>query len=188
MPLRYEPPAPRGALRQGELLEGVFVHTVAAAAVRLEDGSSPPIASLEHNRLFIVHSDCDLEQDYHYREIAKDEFDHSNRSVVPSIFLCDTFELAEIRSTISGSDIWRRMKQNQDERYHHLDEAEVLGRQDIIPELLLDFKRTLTIAPNGLYEAVAAGGVRRRAVLPPIYVHDLIQRFFSYHSRVGIPD
>jgi hypothetical protein len=84
---------------------------------------------------------------------------------------------------------FRRIKQNQDERYHHFPEAPI-GERDGgagFPNLYLDFKKTLALPTLQLYEGIRDGGVTRRAVVPPIFLHDLVHRFFGYLSRVALP-
>ena len=54
--------------------------------------------------------------------------------------------------------------------------------------LFLDFKKSMTLPASNLYEGIRNGELRRGAVIPPIYVHDLVQRFYSFMSRVGLPD
>jgi hypothetical protein len=147
--------------------------------------------------MVILSPDCDLEQDFNSR--FHDERDNVNPDPVareieephrlPYVLLCDVYERDQIRPRFTGmKDVWRRLEKNQDERYHHFAEAPLSGTDPpvMLPGFYLDFK-ILTLATQRLYEAIGAG-VKREAVVPPIYLHDLVHRFYSFHSRVGIPD
>ena len=39
-----------------------------------------------------------------------------------------------------------------------------------------------------LYDGILAGNVERVALLPDYYIHHLIHRFYSFLSRVALPD
>ena len=103
---------------------------------------------------------------------------------------CDVFEEMEIRSSHQiRSDLWRRVRQNQDERYHRIPPEETTPLGDTgLPALFLDFKRMFSIPTEFLYSSLTTGGVERRGVIPAIWVHSLIHRYFAFHSRVGVPD
>jgi hypothetical protein len=57
-----------------------------------------------------------------------------------------------------------------------------------MPELYIDFKRVFGVFTAELYDGITNGGVIRKAVVPSIYLHDLMHRFFGFLSRVGVPD
>lgn len=90
---------------------------------------------------------------------------------------------------VSGSDLWKRIRQNQDVRYHKLPAAGI-GNPDVtkLPDLYLDFKRTISLPTGYLYGGISGGTVERIAVIPAVYRHDLMQRLFGFLSRVGLPD
>ncbi len=72
-------------------------------------------------------------------------------------------------------------------RFHSLAEATV-GEGEGLPELFIDFRKAFAIPTLSLYGAIGAGAVQRVAVVQPVYLYDLIHRYHSYHSRVGLPD
>jgi hypothetical protein len=135
-------------------------------------------------------SDCDLLQDFNARSnvdsggVALSEGD---RRLVPQVLICDVFECDEIRPQFDR-DLWRRIKQNQDERYHRFASAPIGGHSLEMPELYIDFKRVFGVFTAELYDGITNGGVIRKAVVPSIYLHDLMHRFFGFLSRVGVPD
>jgi hypothetical protein len=111
-------------------------------------------------------------------------------ALISHVILCDVYELSKIRNLVPpGKDIWKRIEQNQDERYHHLKPAQV---EDMpvsqLPDLYLDFKKVFGIATETLYEGLRIGTIRRVALVPPIYIHDLIHRFYGFLSRVALPE
>ena len=79
------------------------------------------------------------------------------------------------------SDLWRRVKQNQDERYHRIHSGKIEGESDLEhPALYLAFKRMFTMHTEFLYRSLATGEVKRSGVVPPIWI--LNSGYFSYHS------
>lgn len=147
--------------------------------------------------MIVMTAVCDLEQDFNTRfpdDDSKQRYrsatvDKNDPHLVPHVLLCEVFEEAEIRGLSQfRSDIWKRIRQNQDERYHHLP-AGAIGEPavDNLPDLYLDFKKTIALPTASLYEGLREGQVRRLAVVPVIYIHDLIHRFYGFLSRVGLP-
>ncbi len=143
-------------------------------------------------------ADCDLEQDFAVRFSPERPADASkllNRDyeaphLTPYVLLCNLYAEERIRGRVAGSDVWRRMKNNQDERYHKLDSAPFrtglwFGK---FPDLYLDFKKTLALPTEQLCNGLGSHSVRRVALVPHTYIHDLIHRFFGFLARVGLPD
>lgn len=141
-------------------------------------------------------ADCDLEQDFYARfsdrrpatvsDVVRR--DYSDPPLVPYLLLCDMYEETEIRTRMPpGSAAWRRIGKNQDERYHHFEAAGYGGRRSL-PDLYLDFKKTFALPADNVYSGVDSGAVTRVAIVPPIYIHDLMHRFYGFLSRVGLPD
>ncbi|MGB7621019.1 MAG: hypothetical protein WBN92_01600 [Terriglobia bacterium] len=144
-----------------------------------------------------------MEQDYKERfgVSALDALNHRDGSnsgapvvqlIEFKVLTLDAYEESSIRTQVAkGSDIWRRVKQNQDECYHHLKEAQIRGAnpgpQDI-PDLFISFKKFMSIPAQHLYDGILEGGIKRMALIPDRYVHDLMHRFYSFLSRVGTPD
>ena len=146
--------------------------------------------------MIVLTADCDLLQDFKARfagdkpqdQCPPESFESHPASLL-DVLLCDVYEEAQIRGRIQGSDIWRRVKQNQDERYHCFASADVGDpTRRRLPDLYLDFKKALTLPTDSLYEGLRNKGVERVAVVPPIYLHDLMHRFYGFLSRVGVPD
>ena len=205
MAFHYQAPPTSGPLRQGELLGPVWEHQATSPASEHPAGAALPYISVQHSFVMVISQDCDLLWDFN----ARFESDQSKRdlhpeidgiddhpSCVPHVLLCDTFAHDDIRPRIKGSDIWKRIRGNQDERYHRFDSAPVIlaaddGTEDQVgefPDLFLDFKKALALPTRQLYLGLREASVPRLALVPPIYLHDLIHRFFGYHSRVALPE
>lgn len=190
VPFRYEAPAPH-ALRQGEILGPVWTHRIPRPAHRLPDGDTHPVESEEHPLMIVLHADCDLERDYEQRDSSSGQLrpEQKPMGVLPGVILCDLFFDADIRPRLApGREEHRRASQNQNERFHHLSPAGIEGGGEGLPDLYLDFKRTLIEPPEAIYGAIISGGIHRVAIVPPPYLQDLTHRFFGFHSRVGLPD
>jgi hypothetical protein len=191
VPFAYEAPPPSGALRQGEILGNVWEHRADSAAVRLE-ADSVIYRSLQHPYMIAMTADCDLFQDHRIRFDTGDserQLGDTHPRLLSQVLLCELFEEDEIREVNNlKSDLFRRIKQNQDERYHRLPSADIHNSGTKLPELFMDFHRTIGISPMAIYQGLIPGGILRVAVMPPIYVHDLMHRYFGFLSRVALPD
>jgi hypothetical protein len=109
--------------------------------------------------------------------------------LIPHVLVCKAYEEKDIRVQINGTMMWKRVQQNQDERYHHFMSAPI-GEPPSgqLPDLYLDFKKTLGLPMQGLYGGIRDGQITRVAVVPAIHVHDLVHRFYGFQSRVGLPE
>lgn len=182
-------------------MRNVVEYRLTSPLIELGPEESPSYHTYSHPLLVIVSSPCDLESDHRSRHIEppENERDMSVEDLdsIPAriqyTLVCDVFEEDTMRqSRTPGTDrkrfvtsMWTRIKKNQDERYHYLPEG-TLGDEPI-PALLLDFRRTMALPTEPLWEAIRSGQVSRFAVIPPIFVHDLAQRLYSFLSRFGTP-
>jgi hypothetical protein len=195
VPLVYDGP-PQGALRQGEVLYNVWEHRPLAPAVDIQPETTVPVQSLLHSIVVVMTADCDLEQDYRARNPAsapasmREKFAATpGRYYIPYVLLCECYDEDRRRAELPvSSRLWSDVQTNQRERYHHFKEAPVAQATVTVPTITLDFKRNFTVPTEELYRAIQAGGVTRAAIVPPIYVHDLMHRFYGFLSRVGVPD
>jgi hypothetical protein len=174
----YEPPVATGALRQGEVLSQVVQVKLQSA----EEENRPTVELVEHPFAVIVSQDCDLYWDFKARQ-------ENRQFSLPSVLFCEVVTAEELRGTPEiKSDIWKRIRQNQDERYQFLQavpaekDAQGLG----LPELGLDFKRYFTIPTEEVYRQLGASAKRRCRLVTP-YAEHLSNRFFQFQSRVALP-
>ncbi len=200
--MKYEQGPATGPIRQGELIGPLWEHQPTSPPIELAAETPIDYISIRHNLLFVLSQDCDLLWDFQARfpdnaaqadygpEAA--DFD-AHPSCVSHVVMCDAFTEEQIRPRTGGSDIWKRIKGNQDKRYHHLDASEVNVPEpspdvtDALPDLYLDFKKVVALPTRQLYAGLSDLTVKRIAVAPPIYLHDVIHRFAGYHSRVALP-
>lgn len=196
VPFKYEQAPPAGEFRQGEILADVFEYRPIDPVGCRAAGTTIDVAPVAHALTIIVTQDCDLLSDFNRR--SEGSLEHQN--ILHHILLCDIFKEDEIRSRLPpGSEPWKRVRQNQDERYHCV-VAGPIGEEICedcapgdrpaiyaLPSLYLDFKRILSIPTGDLYRALETGESRRLALLPSHYMYDLIHRLYSFLSRIGLP-
>lgn len=175
-------------LQQGEILAAIPELQPDNPGASLQLDSPVTFTWIEHPRAIVMTPDCDLLSDFSSRQASPEVTQSPHR--LQHIHCCDLYEAAEIRGNNSlRSDLWRRVQQYQDERYHQIPPGKVSDDPDLEhPALYLDFKRMFTLPAEFLYGCLASETVQRMGVVPPIWIHDLIQRYFAYHSRIGVPN
>jgi hypothetical protein len=168
-------------LRQGELLTDLVQFTLDLATIGQEQ---PGFFRTTHPFAIIVSQDCDLEQDFHLRTQDK-----ASVKRLPSVLFTQAFAAAELRPTVGGSDIWKRVVQNKDERYHYLQMVEPTcdSQKAGLPALVADFKRYFTLPTEEVYHKLEIGEVKRRCVLTSPYLEHVAIRFGFFLSRVALP-
>jgi len=199
-------------LRQGEIVSNLFEFKLQMSEEVKSINDVPETAEFDpiaHSYVIVVSQGCDLEWDYRARsEGASDD------KLLTHILFCALFPLDEVRSR-SGlkSELWKRVRQNQDERYHHLDEALLVNTEqftnefvaamhkmssedfhkkhetaEIVPELIADFKTTFSLPTEFTYWLVSTGLANRKGALFPPYLEDFMHRLYSFLGRVATPD
>lgn len=190
MPFIYDESPLWGPLRQGEILVDVWEHVADLSSRRVAAGEPARVHPIHHELMIVMNAECDLLWDAMARFQRTEPplpAGQEDRSLVPYLLACDLYREEQVRGQIGGSDIWRRVRQNQDERYHRLTAAEI-GRPSVgqLPDLYMDFKKVRALPTANVYTAIVPGGIVRKAVVPPVYLHDLMHRFFGFLSRVAI--
>lgn len=144
----------------------------------------------------VMTQDCDLEQDYNLRfpnesePLGENEVEqHPN--ALQAITLCEAHNIDELASRLPesyGRAEKRLARKNQYERYHCLDEGMPL-EGDSIPGLVLDLRTPFAMPAAILYGQLEDDGSpgKRVGIIPEVYSHDLMHRFYSYHARVALP-
>lgn len=185
MPFEYEPSPKDKALLQGEILFGVHEFVADVPAQVLPSGLEITFNTVEHNLAMVMNPACDLEWDY----VSRFTGPQKPQNELAQVFLCDVYEEADIRHRSSlNSSLFRNVKSNQNERYHHLQEAPIANHDRVLPDLYMDFKNVFGIATLSIYRALESGGIDRIAVVPPVYVQHLMQRFYNFRGRIALPD
>jgi hypothetical protein len=109
--------------------------------------------------------------------------------LIPHVLLCDLYEEGQLRGSQGiKADIWRRINANQNERYHHLPAATIGESPLNLPDLYIDCKKIYGLPTANLYMGISTLQIAKLAVMPPIYLHDFIHRFFGFQSRVALPE
>ncbi len=183
---RVTAPGTDVGLYQGEILSNLIQARLDLSTVGTE---SPAIEFIMHPFALVITQDCDLDQDYKARQ-GQNKAD----KLLPSILFCELPEAGLLRgsskTTGMTSEIWKRISQNKDERYHFLEKVEpnceVL--QQGLPELGIDFKRYFTIPTEEVYQRVEMGEAKRRCVLVSPYMEHLCARFAYFLSRIALPE
>lgn len=185
-------PSPDGAIRQCEILSGVIQIGVSAESI----GAAGPVnlSAVRHPWAFVLTQDCDLDWDHALRAQAADIAGQNKE--LPNILLCPAHTVEEIHDRPQvKTDILRRIRQNQDERFHTLHEVpDRLDRDGIgVPELILDFKRYFTIPTAEMYarlglDADHEEAARRRAFLKAPFRDEVARRASGFQSRIALPE
>lgn len=149
----------------------------------------------------ILSQDCDLNQDFNSREeylkrnLKNNNNPSLNSKMIPSILLCPAYPAEQLREGNHLSSIglpmnkisnpkktpWKNILNNETPRYHYLAET----HDEIeMPELILDFKRYYSVSRDYLYSIYSDCYC---ISLNELYREDLSNRFYNYHSRIGLP-
>jgi hypothetical protein len=159
--------------------QGEFVSNLVQIHARL---SSITEASIQvelkaHPLAIILSQGCDLER-------AGDD------KRIPMVLFCEIVTATELRSSPrKSSDIWNRIRNNSDERYHFFQRVE--PEHDLegvgLDELGIDFKRFFTIPTDEVYRRIELGEAKRRCCLESPYLEHFCRRFSNFISRVALP-
>jgi hypothetical protein len=177
-----------GAFHQGEILSDVI------QLCALLDSLSPESEGLEfdevrHPFAVVLTQECDLDWDFKARTVEPDESKRQLK-ISPNVLFCELFPESVIRPRVpKGSEMWKRITNNQDQRYHTitpvpsgLDRA-ALG----LPMLIADFKQVFAVRTDELYHRLGLE-LRRRTIIQVPWVQDLSNRFSYYFERVALPE
>ncbi|MBZ9693926.1 hypothetical protein [Mesorhizobium sp. CO1-1-9] len=174
-PSIYAAVDPSLEFRQGEIISGLRQYLYYP-----EDQS---VDTREHPFAIIASQDCDLLQDF-------DALAANSQSQLNSILLYEAHPTRDVRGKVAGSDIWKRIVQNNDERYHALEAAH--PRHDLssigLPDLVVDFKRLFSVPAEDLAKQVKAGTAVRRCRLEMPYREQFQSRVAFYLQRVAVPE
>lgn len=163
-------------LRQSEIISDLVQYEVNP------DTSEAP--NVTHDYCIIVMQDCDLYWDFAKRSSGE-------AATLNGVLVYEAETIDQFRPKIpKGTDIWKRIRQNTDERYHVLEaipaEQDLLGKG--IPELAIDFKRLFSMPPTEIERQCARRDqAKRRCRLLEPYREHLQTRAAFYLQRVMLP-
>lgn len=176
----------------GPLLQGEILSNLPQARLIIESAPSEGQGVFDigvHPWVIVMSQDCDLEQDYRARNGS-----NQPDKKIPNILFCEMTTSGELFKLIysaggPASAIFQRIVQNNDPRYQFLEKTEAaydaLGTG--LDELCIDFKRYFTIPAEEVYFRLSQSTRRRCYLLSP-YLEHLALRFYSYQSRVALPE
>lgn len=174
-----------GPLRQGEIVTGLVQAVMALETVLT---SEPELDYVHHPFAIVLTQDCDLEQDWKARHTATDPGQSVSQGGLPTILFAEMNTAESLRGRVGASDIWKRVRQNKDERYQFLESVppDEDALSEGLPELGIDFKRYFTIHIDEAYKRIEKQAKRRCRLVSP-YLEHLSIRFFYYQFRVALP-
>ena len=171
----------RGALHQGEVLSGVKQYV----RVPAKDDTVVGFLEIVHPYCVVLSQECDLDWDF----TARADTDQSSTKLLINVLCCAAVEEDDIRQSKGlKSDIWRRVKNNKDERFQYLEEcpSDVDATGIGVPPLVLDFKGYFTIPTTEIYEQLQEHAFQRCRLTTPHAEH-LSLRFAYFQARVALP-
>lgn len=173
-----------GALRQGEIITGLVHAQLDIETLEAEDARWIAEA---HPYAITLSQDCDLDQDWK-SQVPTDKPKLATRQL-PSVLFAQVHEAVDLKGSGGlNSELWKRVKQNKDERYHFLErvspENDALDQG--LPEMGIDFKRYFTLPTEEVYRRLQKTA-RRRCRLASPYLEHLSTRFCYYQFRVALP-
>jgi hypothetical protein len=171
-------------LKQGEIISNLFALKLQIPAeTTIHATKQPTFDSINYPYAMIVSQACDLEGDYEARFGGGSE-----HKLLEYVLFCGLFLRGEIKDESKRkSEEFRRIRKNQNERYHYLTEAPVQGTQDTLPEFVADFKTTFSLPTDFTYWLVSSGQATREGALLSPYLEDFMHRLYSFLGRVATP-
>jgi hypothetical protein len=185
--LVYAASEPNAPLRQGEIFTGL---SVAALAVESIGTDAPEVDTVVHPYAIVLSQACDLEQDATARKPGSGDDVAAEYRRLPYVLFAQAVTAEDLRARMAlGSQFWKNVCQNKNERYHYLEAvpAEDDGDRGGLPALGVDFKRYLAVPTPEVYARLRLGEATRRCVLNSPYLEHLATRFCYYQFRVALP-
>jgi hypothetical protein len=175
------------------ICQGDILKDFSFALPRLKPNNDIELTQIIFPYIIILSQDCDLESGTKELIVGNsgdpiqcNQFLH-NVMFTPAFpaemardgkHLVDLFNVKQARL---DSDLWKRIIQNKDERYHFL--KEYLNYQ--VPALLSDFKAYYTVPKEYILSKYKTSYV---ATVNELFRELLSQRFANYLSRIGTPE
>ena len=198
MDVEFYTPCVDGALRQGEILTDIYEHSVVLPCDEYSEGMESPVHSKKHPYVIVLTQDCDLNQDYLARftddatfdgpDMEKKFRDSGDKYLLSHVLVCVAQSDTEIKQANDmNRDIMKRVKNNQNERFHRLGPWQIPGEKNNKLDLYIDFKRIFSLPASSLYDSVYKKNERRLALVHKLNVLDISHRLSCFLSRVGLP-
>lgn len=182
-------------IHQGDVLSDFKFPTI----VSLGNDDNIELTSIQYG--MILSQDCDLEGIHILNSQIRqtDDFSSINpingNKFLPSIIIAPAFLAEDVNSGDYLLDMgfkmdnkgnpsksnWQSIEKNNNPRYHFLSDSEEEG----LPNLIIDFKIFYTLPYDYIFFKYTDVYT---CSLSELFRESLSQRFFSYHSRVGLPN
>jgi hypothetical protein len=174
---------PEDRVRQGDIFEQVpYIDSYVEFEGKFE------LVIYDFPYTFVLTQDCDLLQNRNERiknaEIKKKDKFLFSIIVAPlynaeHLFSGNHLEFLDIETELINSDNKKKIKQNNNPRYHFIN----FGDNVALPDAVIDFKHYFSISLNWL----ESNSHKRICSIMPIYREYISQRFANYLSRIGLP-
>lgn len=155
----------------------------------VEDDIGIEVNKLHFPMVVCLNQDCDLSSDA--RDKQNQDVNRNCRLlhlVVAPVFNFDSFMTGGHWGSLfdpgkkykkDGTEI-KKIKNNDDPRYHFLHFDEESG----MPDMIIDFKHFFSVSTEYLYQNIN----KRVRAIDELYREKISQRFAYYISRIGLPD
>jgi hypothetical protein len=168
----YGPVDRVSAIRQGEILSDVSLYVY--------DPASGDVDQSTMQYCLTGTQDCDLQRYWEKRQAGE--------NFALGILLFEADDATSARKKIGAStDMWRRITANNEARYQFLESPNLTCELDgNIPDLVVDFRRCLTVPAQQLYGQTEPAPQSRRCRLLSPYKEHFQSRAAYYLFRVGL--
>lgn len=163
-----------------ELRQGEIITSVVQWSYDFQEGAA---SGTEIPISIVLSQDCDLLQEF-------DRVERGATAALNGVLMFEARAYAEVRGTLGGSDIAKRVRNNADDRWHYLEAIPSVADLSAtgLDPLVIDFKRFYSIAPRDLYKQIELlDGPKRRCRLEMPYREHLQSRLAFYLARVALP-
>jgi len=201
--VKYAGIASSERVHQGEVLSGIVRVRQSLASIGSQDIG---VDEITHAYLVVMTQDCELAQDANAREIQKQaqqdapriddpdfkkKLDNAPKLKIENVLFCEAMPTADMKNSLpQGKDIWKRIIQNKDERYHCIEPCP--SEQDLaaqgLPSLGCDFKRFFTMPIDEVLKRIELEPTARRTRLVTPYAEHLLHRFCNFQARIPLPE
>ncbi len=134
----------------------------------------------------VVNQECDLLHDFNARNDNNSNSDkYLPNIIVLPCYLSEDFRDGSHRGDMSctkwNSELFKKIRQNNDARFHFLPGHALFQ----IPDLIIDFKHIYTVNRDVLYKQISELYI---GSIAEVYRDHISQRYTNYLSRIGLPE
>lgn len=165
-------------------MEGLLELRAVPTQGSTKDDLDVDIETAPHPLAVVVSQDCHLEWDYKARHGLV-----GSHELLSHILFCDLFQHDEIRGRgdLMNSGIWKRIRQNQDERHHSFPGVSAENGDAILSPVIMDFKSYFSMPTGMVYMQLERNWVVRKGILPVPHGYAASHRLMGFLGRVALP-